>query len=560
VNWYSTDRMAKNPTVLAAQKYFATSVHLYSPLESYEPTLMRPSIDTRFRLITGHALGDEDARRYDWYWIVALTVLKNGSTETALAKVTMLEVAGKYMGATGRCVLNSAGDRGEPLYDIWGYANVNNVYTSVEAGWIEYPPQAHWFSLEKPSITVSCVAAPGEVFGNQPILLQGSTSPQKPSGSVRLELWDSDDTPTDMVLATNKQGKFNTTLSDLAPGIWHFQVLWAGDASSRASSSPIGAFTVFRTPTSVAIDVKPVSILIGEGVSVNGTLTPGFQGAPIMIDYTAPGGAVTTRPVTSGASGKFVDSFVPGVAGNWTVVARFEGDLTYLASSSAPMKVSVMKHVTSINVLVSAASIAEGGNVSAYGQLTPPLSGRPVVVTAKSPGGTEVDSPATTDAQGRYSAVFHPAEIGVWSFSARYQGDGTYLASASGSAQLTVTRAPPKATIRIVVKDDQAKTLAGATVTSTTQPSSQATLSGTTGADGSVTLSGVTPGDYSFLAALTGYGSGTLSLSAPGGETTERTIVLKQSSQGIPGFPIEAIALGGLVSLFALFRRYRRKP
>jgi ABC-type branched-subunit amino acid transport system substrate-binding protein len=559
VNWYSTDRLAKNQALLTAQRYFVTGVHIYCPLESWEPTLKYIDVAQRFKQITGRVMGEADALRYDWYWIIALTVVKNGSADPSLAKVQIPGIAASYIGVTGRCKLNTAGDRGEPQYKIWGYAYVNNVYSAVEAGWIDYPTQAHWFSLEKPALTISYTSTFGTIYGNESILISGSTSPQRIGTSMTLAFWDPDNVRTDVVVKTITQGKFNTTLVKPDSGVWHIQALWAGDDISRASRSPIASFTVYRTITSISISVNSKSILIGEGVRVNGTLKPGFIGAPMEITYRGPSGSVTTKTVSANAKGFFEDSFAPGTAGNWTVVASFRGDLNYLDSTSVPKEVQVKKRITSINVLTSAASVVEKGNVSVYGQLTPALVGKQVKVIATSPTGTATSSQATTDTLGRYSASLHPADIGVWSFSALYAGDDTYLTSTSGTTSLTVTRAPPKATIKIFVKDGQAKGLQGASVTSTAQPSGQSTLSGTTSADGSVIFSLVTPGDYSFLAALSGYNSGTVSLNSLGGETTEKTVVLiQQSGSGIPGFPVEAVVLGALISIFVLMRPRRR--
>lgn len=558
VNWYGTDRLAKNPAVLAAQRHFATNVHLYSPLESFELTLAYSDVAQRFTQITGRDMGDEDALRYDWYWIVAIAVLKSGSADSALVKARLPEVAASYIGATGWCALDEAGDRGEPLFNVWGYALVNNVYSAVQAGWIEYPPLVHWVSSEKPAITVTCTPSPSAIHGDESLLISGSTSPMKTGASMKIEFWDPEGTPTEVFVVTNIQGRFNTTVSKPAPGIWHLQARWAGDATSRASSSSVAGFTVYRTITSIAIEADKASILIGEGVRVNGTLRPGFPGAPIVITYTGPGGSATTKTVATGANGAFLDDFTPTAAGDWTATASFAGDLNNLASASTPIGISVVKKSTSVNVLLSATSVVEQANVSAYGQLTPPLSGKPITVTATSPSGVATNAQATTDSQGRYSATFHPGDIGAWSFSASYAGDGTYLASVSGSASLTVTRAPPRATIKVFVKDGQAKGLQGASVTSTLQPSGQSTLSGTTGVDGSVTFNLVAPGDYSFLAALSGYTSNTVSLTGAGGETTERTVVLQAAqSSGIPGFPVEAVALGALASIYLLLRRPR---
>ena len=55
-------------------------------------------------------------------------------------------MAESYYGVTGGYALNSAGDRVPHLYDIWGYAQIEDKHTYMKYG--EYNAQTdevHWF-------------------------------------------------------------------------------------------------------------------------------------------------------------------------------------------------------------------------------------------------------------------------------------------------------------------------------------------------------------------------------------------------------------------------------
>lgn len=119
-------------------------------------------------------------------------------------------------------------------------------------------------------------------------------------------------------------------------------------------------------------------------------------------------------------------------------------------------------------------------------------------------------------------------------------------------AELTVEWYETPSHLKLVVQDSEGNPISGAEVSSTSQPSSQSTLSGTTGSDGSVTFNEVSQGSYSFQASKKGYESGSISISAVKGETTEKTILLTKeaSGGGIPGFSTESIIFGLLLGSF----------
>ena len=78
------------------------------------------------------------------------------------------------------------------------------------------------------------------------------------------------------------------------------------------------------------------------GLSAFGTVTPAPpEGAIVAIDYRSPKGKVVTRLVKTDAEGRIKDSFMPALAGTWTVQALWMGDLERSSAASLRQKVDV---------------------------------------------------------------------------------------------------------------------------------------------------------------------------------------------------------------------------
>jgi hypothetical protein len=122
-------------------------------------------------------------------------------------------------------------------------------------------------------------------------------------------------------------------------------------------------------------------------------------------------------------------------------------------------------------------------------------------------------------------------------------------------AQATTTQT---GAVKITIIDDANTPQAGATVTSTTTPTGQTQLQGTTLTDGTVTFSNINAGAYTFEASKTDHKKNTDTTTIAAGQTA--TLTIKIEKNGIPGFPVEAIALGIILFLgYSIFYRMKRK-
>jgi hypothetical protein len=85
-----------------------------------------------------------------------------------------------------------------------------------------------------------------------------------------------------------------------------------------------------------------------QPMTTNGTLSPGFAGASVVVTYTKPDGASFERTVTTDASGAWSSTITPASDsgqsnpdGTWTVQARYAGDASRRSSTSSPCTVEV---------------------------------------------------------------------------------------------------------------------------------------------------------------------------------------------------------------------------
>ena len=65
---------------------------------------------------------------------MALSVIEANSTEGVAVYEALPDVAARYSGVAGRCVLDEYGDRIEMDYDVWGYFEVEGETQCLMCG------------------------------------------------------------------------------------------------------------------------------------------------------------------------------------------------------------------------------------------------------------------------------------------------------------------------------------------------------------------------------------------------------------------------------------------
>jgi hypothetical protein len=95
----------------------------------------------------------------------------------------------------------------------------------------------------------------------------------------------------------------------------------------------------FKSPSLLSITTKPNTVEEGESVTVTGSLMP-YTPATVQLVYRNSAGAEITRQVSTD-TGNFTDTFKPDAAGDWSVKAKWAGDLGFEGSESSLVRFSV---------------------------------------------------------------------------------------------------------------------------------------------------------------------------------------------------------------------------
>jgi hypothetical protein len=179
------------------------------------------------------------------------------------------------------------------------------------------------------------------------------------------------------------------------------------------------------TPTQLALSCAP-GTTAGVPTTVTGRLTPAVANQPITIDVTGGPGGGTQTPATS-ADGSFTATFTPGAAGTYTINGSYAGTTTY-GPSSAACTIAVATPAQSQLSLNCPETASPGQALTVTAQLSPPLQGASIDMSATGPG-TVPSQTVTTDATGLAYYNFTLGNAGTWAVTAKWAGDATHQAT-----------------------------------------------------------------------------------------------------------------------------------
>jgi len=92
------------------------------------------------------------------------------------------------------------------------------------------------------------------------------------------------------------------------------------------------------TPSTITCNRSPAQIILGEYVTISGSIDPTQEGVEVTLNYTKPDNSVMTRAVISGIDGSFSDTIAPDVAGMWHVSSWWGGNADYMEAKSPSTK------------------------------------------------------------------------------------------------------------------------------------------------------------------------------------------------------------------------------
>jgi ABC-type branched-subunit amino acid transport system substrate-binding protein len=124
VAWFSPERMSDPSIVIENASEAAVRVGLYGYRIHIPDNPSYKRVNEAYHEEFGEPLGFIEANVYDGCWIMALSVIEANSREGVAVCEALPDVAARYSGVTGRCLLDEYGDRIEMDYAVWGYFEV----------------------------------------------------------------------------------------------------------------------------------------------------------------------------------------------------------------------------------------------------------------------------------------------------------------------------------------------------------------------------------------------------------------------------------------------------
>jgi branched-chain amino acid transport system substrate-binding protein len=150
LEWFGCQTTARNEELLEDAPDQATKLKIYSTSAAPDYSWKYEEMATRYEDLMGNYFSFYTACYADIAWIIAQAVLEVHGIAGAPPEATDVsnvipDIASRYYGYTGWCLLNEAGDRYRTDYDIWGYGMIDGWPSFVHYGYYDSETgQVHW--------------------------------------------------------------------------------------------------------------------------------------------------------------------------------------------------------------------------------------------------------------------------------------------------------------------------------------------------------------------------------------------------------------------------------
>ena len=218
-------------------------------------------------------------------------------------------------------------------------------------------------------------------------------------------------------------------------GAGYDQVTGLGSVDANVFVTNWGGSSSGSTPTTTTLTISPSTVSSGASVTFTATVTPAPPNAEtVTFTDTSTNSSLGTAPIASGVA-VFTSSSL--ASGSYNVVAKYAGDSTLAASTSAASALTVQKATATTTTLsVSQGTVKAGDSVTFTATISPaPPNGETVTFT-NGVSGTAIGTGTTSSGTAAFSSTSLPG--GTYNVVASYPGDKTMAPSASTAATLNV--------------------------------------------------------------------------------------------------------------------------
>jgi len=191
---------------------------------------------------------------------------------------------------------------------------------------------------------ITCLTTSTNLSVGVPIRLEGTLTPPYASpASITLEyttdtLWQPLTT-----LTTHDNGSYSYLWTPISGGDYSFRARYMGTPQYAASLSAILNLQLQKLTSTLSCTPPTTAVDVGKPLTVTGRVTPAVAGITVTLTYQPPSGTAITRSVTTNADGEYSDAYTPSDIGAWTVTARWDGDTSHEAATSATQAFTVQK-------------------------------------------------------------------------------------------------------------------------------------------------------------------------------------------------------------------------
>ena len=267
------------------------------------------------------------------------------------------------------------------------------------------------------------------------------TSSDAPTGNVT---FTADGTNVLGVSTLNGSDIATLPTSALTPGTHQIVAAYAGDTNNSASRSVALVEIVNQIGTTTALVVAPNPSNAGAAVNLTATVA---MAAGATADGTITGtvtftdGSTTLGTAPVNASGVAVLTVSTLSAGTHAIIANYNGNTNYAASSSSAVGEVINSTGTTTTLNASANPVIAGQTETFTASLVSATGGIPTGTVSFHDGATVIGT-GTVNAQGIATFSTTALAVGTHMLTAVYSGDANYQPSTSGAISVVVQLAP----------------------------------------------------------------------------------------------------------------------
>lgn len=230
------------------------------------------------------------------------------------------------------------------------------------------------------------------------------------------------------------------TVPGFTTGNHNLTATYNGDAGFAVGTSPALVYSVTRANTTTSVVSSTPTPVVGQPVTFTATVAavaPGAGTPTGIVSFLDGSNVIGTATLSGGVAALTISSLS---VGSHNIAARFDGDLQFNGSTSAPLIQDIGKASTTTSLTTSGTptvagqdvtftatiSVTAPGMATPTGQVTFIADGNPIGI------GFVQNGIATLTTSG--------LAVGVHNVSASYSGDGNLLSSTSNTVVQTVTQ------------------------------------------------------------------------------------------------------------------------